>query len=266
MITEIILGIGVYGARQIGKSIKLDEQAMQKYSRAFSREEEARRIISQKETAADESLLKLARRKKAIVETSIKEFLNVYQSVQNISFIEGDGLKELKSLSLSNADISQLNSMSVSCSKPLSDKELVTGIMFKGITGMMVKDSERNLSAASNQMRAANAAYSQAETISVMFDAVINRADRMSDLLKRMNAVLHKSISETKRVIETRGSDARIFSNDDKLVVINCINWVKGVKEILDVPLFNKEGKLEKQAEEALRIGEEMLCEINMAI
>lgn len=270
MIIDLLIAAGavttVNEFRKIGKSLKIDEEAMHRYARSFSRSADAKRMIEQCEKSADESMLKLANRKRAILKSSIKDFLEIYQNIQNISFIEGEGIKELSSLSLSNADIKQLGTMSVSSNIPLSDKEMITSVMFKGITSTMIKDSERKLSAANNQMRAANVEYSQAETIALLYNEIKNRADRMADLLKQMNAILVKSVAETRKVIISSDNNAKNFSRDDKLVVINCINWVKGVKEILDAPLFNKDGELEKQAEEAIRIGEEKLREIKGAI
>ena len=244
--------------------MKIDAEAMRKYAKAFSKEEAAKRLIAEKEQDADESILKLARRKRAIVATTIKDFLEMYEKIQKVSFSEGDGLKELQTLSISSVSVDNLHQMTVSCSLPLTDKELILGVLFAGM--MMVRESERNLSAASSQVRASNVAYSQAETISVVYDAVKNRADRMADLLKRMNAVLFNCNNETKQRISKYGYDVRTWQKDDRVVLVNCINWVKAIKDILDVPLFNKNGELEQQAEIAITIGEEHLAKINNAL
>ena len=70
---------------------------------------------------------------------------------------------------------------------------------------MMVRDSERNLSAANNKLNLANVIHSQAETICVVYDAIIERSLKISDILARMNMLFRKSIKETNRVIEQNG-------------------------------------------------------------
>ena len=245
---------------------------MRKYAKAFSREQEAKRLIEQKEKEADDSILKLARRKKAIIDTTIKDFLEIYESVQKINFENGEGIKELTALTISNADIAELNGMSVSCSKMLTEKELVVGLLFKGIAlgggigGMMIKDSERTLSAANSQMRAANVSYSQAETIATMYDAVKDRAERMATLLKKMNVLTVKSIIETKRLLSVNGTNVKSYQPSDKVVVMNCVNFVVAMKKILDAPLFNQTGELEQQSIKAISDGEAYINQINQII
>lgn len=268
MLTELLIltgGGAIVGTFiQTNKSMKIDAQAMQKYAKAFSREQAAKRLIEQKEKEADESILKLSHRKKAILETTIKNFIEIYEVVQKIVFENGEGIKELTALSISNADIAQLRSMSVSCSKCLTEKELVAIALFSGgIGGTWIKQSERDLSAASSQMRAANVTYSQAETIAVLYDAVKDRADRMAELLKQMNVLTFKSIAETKRILEENGTNVKAYNKSDKMVIMNCINFVSAIKKILDTPLFDKDGQLEQQAEKAISDGEAYINQIN---
>ncbi|MBQ8195486.1 MAG: hypothetical protein IJZ47_08970 [Oscillospiraceae bacterium] len=275
MLTEILIATGgalIGTALQVNKSSNIDAQAMRKYAKAFSREQEAKRLIEQKEKEADDSILKLARRKKAIIDTTIKDFLEIYESVQKINFENGEGIKELTALTISNADIAELNGMSVSCSKMLTEKELVVGLLFKGIAlgggigGMMIKDSERTLSAANSQMRAANVSYSQAETIATMYDAVKDRAERMATLLKKMNVLTVKSIIETKRLLSVNGTNVKSYQPSDKVVVMNCVNFVVAMKKILDAPLFNQTGELEQQSIKAISDGEAYINQINQII
>lgn len=55
-----------------------------------------------------------------------------------------------------------------------------------GIFKMMVKDSERMLSAASSQKRMANVEYSNAENICTIYDGIISKADNYATLLKNI--------------------------------------------------------------------------------
>ena len=70
--------------------------------------------------------------------------------------------------------------MQVVIQKPLTDGQLITEYIFKGIGGMMIADSKRNLSAAKSQLSAANVVYSQAESVAEVYDAIIGRAERIA--------------------------------------------------------------------------------------
>ena len=262
----IAAGAGTILTMQAGKSAKIDEQAMKKYAKAFAKEEEAKQLIQKKEQQADQSLLKLARRKKGIIETTINDFLEMYKDIQKIHFTEGNGIKELSALSISTASVERLHSMSISCSKPMTDKELIVGSLFRGMGGMWIKQSERDLSAANSQVRASNVAYSQAETIAVIYDGIKDRADRMADLLKKMNAWLVLSIEEAKNTLTRNGLDVKNYSDNDILVIVNCVNWLKATKDIIDTPLFDSEGKLEEASLKAIETGERYIAEINSTI
>lgn len=275
MITEVIVGTGIAAIAtcfQWNKEGQINEEAIRKYAKAFSREQEAKRLVEQNEKEADDSILKLARRKKAVVDTTINDFINVYETFLKINFQDGDGIKELTALTISNADISSLKAMSMSCSKPLSQKEWVAVVLFKGIIfgggvgGADIKNAERNLSAANSQWRAANVTYSQAETIAVMYDAVKNRADRMADVLKKLNVLAVKSIAEVERLLSINGTKVKNYNDSDKRTIMNCVNFVKALKDILDVPLFNQNGELEEQAITAMQNAEAYMNQINQVI
>ena len=266
ILESLLLGGVAYQISQIEKSTKNNEEAMKKYAKAFSREEEAKAMIKSKESETEQSILKLAKRKKAIIETSINDFLEFYKNLQKIEILEGAGIKELNSLTISAATISQMKSMTISSKKTLDNKELITTFLFRGMYGSDVKNSERNISAANSQMRAANVVYSQAETICVVYDAIKTRADRMSDLLKRMNYLLTKSIAEANAIVDKNGYDVAKYNDADIYVVVNCINWLKAIKDIIDTPLFNESGELEETAIIAIEEGEKSIALINQAI
>ncbi len=89
---------------------------------------------------------------------------------------------------------------------------------------MMIKDSERLLSAAKRQLSAANVAYSQAESICTVCDAVIARADRISRLLMAMNSLFLRSIEETGKTIQRNGLDVHDYSEKAKGTLMTCVN------------------------------------------
>ena len=121
---------------------------------------------------------------------------------------------------------------------------------------MAVMDSERYLSAANSQVRSANVVYSQAQSVGEVYDAIVARADRISNLLMAMNALFVKSITETERVINANGLNVRNYSEYDKGVLMTCVNIAGAVSDIIDVPVVDEKGVLCDSALEMIETGE----------
>ena len=134
----------------------------------------------------------MLQRKRAIIESTLPRFVEVYQKIQKIDLTISDKneLAVYNQFQKSNA----IQAMQVVIQKPLTDGQLITEYIFKGIGGMMIADSKRNLSAAKSQLSAANVVYSQAQSVAEVYDAIIGRAERIASLLMRMNALFLGSI------------------------------------------------------------------------
>lgn len=125
----------------------------------------------------------------------------MYKQIQKI---ELEGTNKVNELVLSKDihQLSVLNDLSLSVKKNFTDKELVCGLITKGLGKMIEKDSERYLSAANSQLRASNVVVEQSKSIAAVYDAIVERADRIAKLLMAMNALFTKSINETQNTIQ----------------------------------------------------------------
>ena len=159
-----------------------------------------------------------------------------------------------------------LQKTDLSVKKSFTDKELVCGTLIYGVGKMWVKDSERYLSAASNQAKASNIEYSQAQTICAILDGIIARADRMAELLKSMNFLFRKSISHTADVIEKNGFNIRNYTQEEKGVLMTCANFALAVVDIINTPIYDESGKLAEAAIDAIECGENYINAVSEVI
>lgn len=242
------------------KAGKIDDRALKKYARAFEKEEEAELMVKQKREFTDKRLVNVLKKKKAIMEFTFPRFLEVYGQIQEINLEQG---KELTlSVDLSNINkINNLQSLSINLKKNLTNKEVLCSLF-----NIMTKDSERYLSAANSQFRAANVVYSQAESICEVYNAIIARADRISALLMKMNVLFTKSIEETAKTISRNGLNVYAYSDYDKGVLMTCVNFAAAIADIIQVPVVTDKGEIPETALKMIQTGEEYINKMNDVI
>lgn len=247
------------------KSLKMDEKALKKYAKAFERSEEAQLLVRNKAEFTDKRLMNVAKKKRAIVQSTVPKFLDVYSQIQKIELENKTSVNEI-SIRDNVRRLAILDALSVSVKKDFTDKELVCGLITKGFPKMMEMDSERYLSAANSQMRAANVVYSQAKSIGAVYDAITARADRISNLLMAMNALFIRSINETLLTIKKNGLDVRNYSVYDKGVLMTCVNIAVAMSDIIDVPVVDENGQICESAIEMIATGEKYLEKMNQVV
>lgn len=262
MLIELLVAKAVYDGC---KSLKMDEEAVAKYSKAFTRECEAHQLVSQKRQRADRRMENVAKKKRAIISSTLPMFADVYGKIQKVNIQQKN--RQFEMIAYSDAEkIGLLQSMEIVSKKEFTSKELVVGTILKGIPGMVLEDSKRNLSAARSQLSAANVAYSQAQSIAEVYDAIISRSDRIAKLLMNMNALFVGSISETQRVIEKNGFDVCNYSEHDKTVLMLCVDFAVAMTRLLDIPILDEDGEIAKAAVEMIQTGEEYIARMNEII
>lgn len=249
----------------VDKSMKADEEALRKYARAFEIEEEAALAVRKKAEITDKRLLNVAKKKRAVIEVTIPKFVEVYSVIQKVEISERASVNEI-AIREGIRQLSTPNVLSISVKKDFTDKELVCGWFFKGLGKMMEKDSERYLSAANMQISSANTASSHAESIMAVYDAVIARADRISKLLASMNVLFLKSIEETKATIERNGENVRNYSEFDKDVLMNCVNFAVAMSDLINIPVVDEQGRIGEEAERMLLTSEDNLKKMDKLI
>lgn len=247
------------------KSIKMDDEALEKYGKAFEKSEEARLLVRRKAEFMDKRLMNVAKKKRAIIKSTVPKFIDVYSQIQKIELGNKTRVNEI-AIRDNVKKMGALNTLSLSVKNNFTDKELVCGLITRGFAKMMEIDSERYLSAANNQLREANVIYSQSKSIAEVYDAIVARADRISNLLMAMNALFIRSINETSLTIEKNGLDVRNYSVYDKEVLMTCVNIAQAMSDIIDVPVIDEKGQICEAATEMIEKGEKYLENMNQAI
>lgn len=265
IIESLALGSVIALFHRVDKATKIDEKAIKKYTKAFVEKEEATLLLTNKAELTDKRLENVVRKKRAIINTTIPKFVEVYSQIQKVEVLLQDKKFEL-AIKEKNQELASLHYMSITHKEEFTDKELVCGILVKGIGKMIEKDSERFLSAANNQLRSANVMCSQAESISAFYDAIIERADRIAKLLSGMNALFLMSIQETKNTIERNGVCVREYSEYDKGVLMTCVNIAKAMADIINVPVVDEDGVICQSAIEMIENGEKYVTKVNNII
>ena len=192
--------------------------------------------------------------------------MEVYGQIQKIE-LEKKNKDELAIMEGKNIQkIEFLDHISVVHKKNYTDKELVCGLLTRGLGKLMVMDSERYMAAANSQMRASNVAYAQAESVAEVYDAIVGRADRIANVLMKMNVLFVKSIQETEATIARNGLNVRNYSEYDKGVLMTCVNLAAAVSDMMDVPVVDEKGQVSEAAMEMIQTGEAYIAKMSSAM
>lgn len=262
LVIPVTVGVGkvVYDMWQ---SDKYEKQARSINYEAFSIVESAARKSREEYAKTTQTLLKLANRKKGIMNGSLPKFLEVYRKIIKINFKEVDSLDGDRALVLQENSIRSIDQMISVSGVSMSDKEIIGTFLFSwqygGLSGAIKKDAKINLDLAYTRSDEAEVIASQYETAQIALKGIGDKAESFLKLLAQMNRLFLMSIQHTDKIIDGNGFDRQNYSADDKKALMNCINLAKAIKDILEAPLFEADGKVSQQANRALVVGDEYI-------
>lgn len=273
MILEASAAIGVgkmiYDMYQ---SDKMDEMALNKSLKSMNRMEEAKAAQRVKKEDAKQSMLRLGNRKRGILGSSMKQFVEVYGQIKKINFFEKNGVTDFKLLPQvwESEIISQISYASAS----MTDREMVTTMVVNGffwgigggISALVKKDSQRNLDMAQARAKQARVIAEQANTVGLAYEAITERSNQITDVLTKLNLLFVKSLANTERIISERGMDKLNYSLSDRENLAVCMNLAAAVKNMIDTPLLDETGEITAKSLEAIKIGQEHIQRINFEI
>lgn len=266
IIESILVGGAVLSAiRSLDKSIEMDKQTIEKYSKAFERNEEAIVLKQKKIKELDLRIANVAKKKRAIIQITVPKFIEVYTQIQKIELENKKSVNEIILIDSINK-ISSLNHLSLSVKEEITDKELVCGLLFKGFFKTMELDSERALSAAKNQLRQANVIYSQAQSMTEIYDAIIGRADRIAKMLMNLNALFMGAIKKCEEIISKNGIEVKNYSEFEKGTLMTCVNLAIALADLINIPVIDDQGKICESAIELLETGENYVLQMKNMI
>lgn len=264
MAIPFIMGALLTG-RGISNMMQADanrEYAMEKNSKAFNKMANAQREVQETHEFATESLIKLANRKKGIINTSIKRFIDVYENLQKVKFVEKKELQEFIARPVMQETVQTLNKAISVAGIGMSNYEIVNSLLCLSITKLVVNDSEREVKVARMRQKQAAVIASKAETNIIALKTIIDKANRITDILTKLNKVFYRTIDRLEEIIEEKGCDGRSYTEHDYDHIRNCLNFADAVKKIIDAPIFAEDGEITEQAQKALALGNEFIAKI----
>lgn len=111
----LLAGLGV-AAGVLGAGAHMDAKETNEKAQRISEEarelyDDAKESLEQAQHETQEALLKLGNSKKRILDCSMKQFLDSYDKIKNVSIKESTGLKEISNFTFSQQDVIQLRKM-----------------------------------------------------------------------------------------------------------------------------------------------------------
>ena len=85
-------------------------------------------------------------------------------------------------------------------------------------------------------------------------------------MLGSLNALFVRNISYVEEIVDKSGMDRTKCSSEDKKAIMNCLNFAKAIKDLLEQPLFEADGAVSQQAIHAMEIGETYMMELQKAV
>lgn len=255
----VTIGLAYHIFSSVNKSLKLDEKARKRYAQAFAKEQDAKRLLESKKQQADNAMIKMANRKRAIMITSMRDFVELYSSIIKIDFQEVKALSAVDNFSFCPQEIHAIKAAAQTAVSQMSDKEILKSVFLGGIGGYMVKSSERDLKMANAQLRSAEVAYSQAENLGLILDGVTDCCNQVADLLPKLNKFFVQGIKYSYEMIAEKGCNKNLYNEEDRKALCSCINIACAIKKIIDAPVLNSDGSAAKETMVALRIGNDYL-------
>ncbi len=243
------------------KADKYTKWALENNYDAFTTVESAARKTREEYEKANKSILKLANRKKGIINESFSKFLDIYKKIIKINFKEVGDVYDGKALILKEENIREIKLMISVTGVSMSDKEVIATFLFSweygGIFGAIKKDAKINFDLASARVDEADVIAKQNETAQITIKGIRDKAEAFSKLLAQINLLFLKSIKYSEEIIGKNGVDKKYYSDDDRKVLMNCINFAKATKDIVEAPLFDSEGRISQQVNKAMSVGNE---------
>ena len=263
----LLIGVGTLRlVSDVWKADGYNREARHVNYEAFTMVEAASRKFQTQREKLDETLTKLANRKRGIIGSSLTKFVNVYERIKRIDFDEMHSVDAEKSLALRPENLSAINQMISVSGVQMSTEQTLGTFLFSweygGIGGAIKKEARINLDVAYTRSDEAEVIAHQTDTARLAVEGITDKAESVLKLLTQMNALFLKSLQHTSEIIDQRGSNKRNYSVDDKKALMNCMNFAKAISDILKAPLFDSNGKLSRQIDETLNTGNEYIKKI----
>lgn len=233
---------------------------------------------SVKERAKEEEKLlqetkRLYTRKKAICDTTIMHFYELYKKVILINFKKSDGIAEMEFSNPICYD-NWKNEIQIIQQPDFEPATLniktVTSFLFFGIMGVAsstaVEDAKHSLEIARSREKQARIIAEQHRIESISYRETANVVRKETDVLTELNRKLNYSIKCTDAIVTQNGKDRSQYSQQQIRQVATCINLAKAVKDIIDAPVIDPKGEMTLACKNAIEKGSQCIADMQSAI
>lgn len=266
MVPLIIGGLALHTFSGVWTADNYNREARHVNYEAFTMVEAASRKFQSQREKLDETLTKLANRKRAVMSSSLPKFVAVHERIVQINFSRRLSDNVIRSLTLRPENLSAINQMISVSGVQMSTEQTLGTFIFGGLIGGAIKKEARiNLDVAQTRSDEAEVIAHNIDTARLAVEGINDKADSVLKLLTQMNALLLKSIQHTSTLVERNGFDVERYSDADIDDIMNCCNFAVAVSDVLKAPLFDANGKLSRQVDETLSTGNEYVKKIQAA-
>ena len=265
---ETIIGAAIVGGlfAKTNKSMEIDEKAMKKNIKAFTKVAEAENKLALCQQNTIEKLVTCAKRKTGILNVHIKLFKEQFELIRKIEFKAGQGIEELGKFDEFDKQLSQsLNVPALESNAKVPEMKTLISFALYGIGGLMIKDSEMNLKMASRNVAQANAVAAQADSVCIALDGVAKHAEIITELLQKLGLLYIRSIKNITSIIKENGMDRENYSQMDIDAINVSLALTKIIYRIINTPIINKEGEVEKESLKVIAEGQQILTKIQQS-
>ena len=131
------------------------------------------------------------------------------------------------------------------------------------ILGVVVgAKASANLDKAYSNLSKAKEYREEMDAASSLCIGIRKRAAMFYRFLVNLNSVFEPLIYEMTQIISRKGTDYRVFSDDEKKVVAEAMAMAGVVKAILDTPILDDEGNLTQESDKMVEMMREKLGEV----
>ena len=264
--SALLLGGALVGELcRANKSMKIDEAALRKNARAATKIAEAENKLKLKQDKTFAILAINAKRKHGILTCHINLFKEQYEILRKLNFEKGRGIEELENFNeIKNKLIHYVSLPSVSSGKIMTDSQLLISYVLKGgIGGLMIQESEMNSKLASRNMAQANTVEAQINSICIALDGLAQHVEIVTELLERLGMLYIKSIKHMSEIIKANGKDASKYTKRDIDDINTCVAMTKVIYRIINTPLVDANGEIEKESYIVIQNGQNYLDSIS---
>lgn len=265
MILEAVVTSAVVGGlfSQVNKSMEIDEKAMKKNIKAFTTMAEAEDKVERCQKNAIDKLVICAKRKNGILNCHIKMFKEQFEVIRKIEFRPGQGINELEKIDEINEQLIKCVSFpSISGKTERSGTQMLISFALFGIGGLMVKDSEMNLKLASRSVAQANAMAAQADSVCIALNGIAKHAEIITELLQKLGMMYIQSIKNITDILSKNGMNQDKYSKMDIDSINVSLTLTKLVYRIINTPLVDENGEIEKESVKVIEDGNRWLSSI----